>query len=180
MKQTINQILSILFAAAFFTSCSNDITLQRYFVNNQESKNFISQDLPLSMIELDKTNFTEEQKEAYNSVKKLNILGYKINEKDVETFNTELETVKTILSHDKYNDLIEFSDRGNKVHVKYIGTDEEADEVVVLGIAKDTGFGIVRVLGDDMSPEKMVTLIDVLQKANIDESQLQDIMNFFK
>ena len=42
------------------------------------------------------------------------------------------------------------------------------------------GFGIVRILGDDMNPEKMVTLISALQNANIEEDQIGNIMNFFK
>jgi hypothetical protein len=88
--------------------------------------------------------------------------------------------VKTILSDSKYNDLMEFSDKGNKIYVKYIGTDEEADEVIVFGSAKDMGFGIVRILGDDMNPDKMVTLISALQNANIEEGQIENIMNFFK
>lgn len=179
-RTTIYQIMCILFTTAFLVSCSNDVTLQRYFVDNQETKNFISQDFPLSMVKLDQTNFSKDQKEAYNSVKKLNVLGYKTDAGSTDILKVELEKVKTILNDERYNDLMEFSDKGNKIHVKYIGTDDQADEVVVFGIAKDQGFGIVRILGNDMSPDKMVTLLDVLQKANIDEKQFQDIISFFK
>lgn len=181
MKRTIiNQIICTLFAAAFLVSCSNSVSLQRYFVDNQETKNFISQDIPLSLIEIDKTEFTEEQKEAYNSVSKLNFLGYKADENNAEELKAEIETVKTILSDAKYKELMEFSDKGNKVVVKYIGNDEEADEVVVFGSSKDMGFAVVRILGNDMSPDKMVTLVSAMQKANVDENQIEDIMNFFK
>lgn len=88
--------------------------------------------------------------------------------------------MKTILSDSKYNELMEFSDKGNKIYVKYIGTEEDADEVVVFGSSKEMGFGIVRILGDDMSPDKMVTLISALQGADIGEDQIENIMNFFK
>ena len=180
MQRTIKYLVYTLFTAVILTSCDNDASLQSYYVDNQEAKNFISQDLPLSMIEIDKSEFTEAQKEAYESVSKLNFLGYKASETDTETYKAEIAKVKTILSDSKYNDLMEFSDRGNKISVKYIGDDDEADEVVVFGNAKDTGFGIVRILGDDMNPEKMVTLINALQKANVEEGQIEDIMNFFK
>lgn len=180
MQRTIKYLVYTLFTAVILTSCGNDASLQSYYVDNQEAKNFISQDLPLSMIEIDKSEFTEAQKEAYESVSKLNFLGYKASETDTETYKAEIAKVKTILSDSKYNDLMEFSDRGNKISVKYIGDDDEADEVVVFGNAKDTGFGIVRILGDDMNPEKMVTLINALQKANVEEGQIEDIMNFFK
>ena len=180
MQRAIKYLAYTLLTAVIFTSCGDNVSLQRYYVDNQESKNFISQDLPLSLIEIDKSNFTEAQEEAYNSVDKLNFLGYKSNETDTEIYKAELEKVKTILSDSKYNDLMEFSDKGNKIYVKYIGTDEEADEVVVFGSAKDMGFGIVRILGDDMNPDKMVTLISAMQSANIEEGQIENIMNFFK
>ena len=175
----INQIIYTLFAAAFLISCSSVVSLQRYFVDNQEAKNFISQDVPLSMIEVDQSEFTEEQKEAYNSVSKLNFLGYKANDNNEEELRAEMETVKTILSDAKYKDLMEFNDQGNKVVVKYIGDDEEAYEVVVFGSSKEMGFAVVRILGNNMSPDKMVTLIGAMQKVDVDKNQIQDIMNIF-
>ena len=54
-RTIINQILYTLFAAAFLVSCSSGVSLQRYFVDNQETKNFISQDIPLSMVKVDQS-----------------------------------------------------------------------------------------------------------------------------
>ncbi|WP_298534860.1 DUF4252 domain-containing protein [uncultured Algibacter sp.] len=180
MQRTIKYLMYSLLTAFILTSCGKGESLQSYYVDNQETKNFISQDFPLSMVDIDKSGFTEEQKEAYNSVSKLNFLGYKSSDDNLETFKTEITKVKTILSDEKYNDLMEFSDKGNKVSVKYIGNDDEAEEVILFGSSPDMGFGIVRILGDDMSPDKMVTLIEALKKADIDKSQLDNIMNFFK
>ncbi|MCB4798773.1 DUF4252 domain-containing protein [Neotamlana laminarinivorans] len=180
MKRTIINLLLVVITTVFLTSCGNEPSLQQYFVNHQESANFISQDVPLSMVEIDKSGFTETQMEAYESVKKLNFLGFKSSPSNIETYNTEIAKVKTILANEKYNDLMEFSDRGNKIIVKYLGEEDEADEVIVFGSAKETGFGVVRILGNDMSPEKMMTLIDAFQKANINEKQLENIVNFFK
>lgn len=161
-------------------SCNDGVSLQQYFVDNQESGSFITQDVPLSLLKIDDSKLSEEQKDAYNSVKRLNFLGYKADEANFEQYTTELSKVKTILSNKKYNDLIEFSDKGSRVVVKYIGEETYADEVVVFGSSKEYGFAIVRVLGDDMSPDKMVTLVGALQNAHMDNSQIEDIMNFFK
>ncbi|GAA4817618.1 DUF4252 domain-containing protein [Litoribaculum gwangyangense] len=180
MQRAVKYIICTFLATVFLTSCGDGVSLQRYYVDNQESKNFITQDIPLSMVDIDKSTFTEEQLEAYNSVNKLNFLGYKSNETDLESYNLEVAKVKTILKDSKYNDLMEFSDKGNKIFVKYVGDDDEADEVIVFGSSEDMGFGIVRILGNNMNPEKMITLIDAFQKANVDENQIQDIMNFFK
>ncbi len=180
MQRTIKHIVFVFILAVVFVSCNDGKSLQAYFVDNQEASNFISQDLPISMVKIDDSKFTDEQKEAYKSVKRLNFLGYRVDGTEAEIFKAELAKVKTILSDKKYNDLMEFSDKGNKIVVKYIGTDDEADEVVIFGSAKDLGFGIVRVLGNDMNPDKMVTLVNAVQNANVDESNMQDIMNFFK
>jgi len=180
MQRTIKYLAYLLFTAVFFTSCGNDVSLQRYYVDNQESKNFISQDIPLSVLKIDTSNFSKAQNEAYESVNKLNFLGYKTNDTDADSFKTELAKVNTILSHSKYNDLMVFSDNGNKISVTYIGTENEADEIVLFGSAKDMGFGIVRILGDNMSPDKMVTLITALENTNIGDDQVEKIMNFFK
>lgn len=180
MKRTVKHTLFVCLLAVVFVSCNDGKSLQAYFVDNQESSNFVTQDIPISMVKIDDSNFTEEQKEAYESVERLNFLGYKADETETEVYKAELAKVKTILSDKKYNDLMEFSDKGNKIIVKYVGTDEEADEVIIFGSAKELGFGIVRVLGDDMNPDKMVTLVTAMQNANVDENQVQDIMNFFK
>ncbi|MFI1743699.1 DUF4252 domain-containing protein [Thalassobellus sediminis] len=180
MQRTINQLICTVFATVILVSCSTGVSLQSYFVDKQETKNFISQDIPLSMMKIDQTNFTKEQTVAYNSVSKLNFLGYKANENNAEELKAEIDIVKTILSNAKYNDLMEFSDKGNKIVVKYIGTDEEADEIILFGSSKELGFGVVRVLGSNMNPDKMVTLVGAIQKAGVDKNQLTDIMNFFK
>lgn len=180
MQRTIKYFIYSLLAAVMLFSCGNGESLQRYYVDHQEAKDFISQDFPLSMIDIDKSGLTEKQKEAYNSVDKLNFLGFKVNDNNAETFNAELTKVKVILADAKYNDLMEFSDRGNKISVKYLGTDDEAEEIILFGSSEKMGFGIVRILGDDMSPDKMVTLIEALQHADIDKSQVENIMNFFK
>ncbi len=164
----------------WLTSCDDGVSLQRYFVDNQESANFISQDLPLSMVKVDASKFNNDQMEAYRSVKRLNFLGFKAQEDNKERYDIELAKVKTILNNKKYNDLIEFSDKGNNIVVKYVGDDDEADEVIVFGNSKGIGFAIVRVLGNAMSPDKMITLASVLRDSNFEASQVGDLMNFFQ
>ncbi len=180
MQRTIKHIVLVLILVVAFVSCNNSKSLQTYFVDNQEASNFISQDIPISMVKIDDSKFTDEQKEAYKSVKRLNFLGYRVDGTEAEVFKAELVKVKAILNDEKYNDLMEFSNKGNKIIVKYIGTDEEADEVVIFGSSKELGFGIVRVLGNDMDPDKMITLVTAMQNANVDENQVQDIMNMFR
>ena len=107
-------------------------------------------------------------------------MGYKYDESNEAEYNAELAKVKTILKSKKYSDLMEFNDKSAKISVKYLGDGDESDEFIVFASSKDMGFGIVRILGDKMSPEKMITLADAMKNSDIDESQLGDLMNFFK
>ncbi|MGC6430949.1 MAG: DUF4252 domain-containing protein [Jejuia sp.] len=180
MYQYLKSFSLIVLFSFILVSCNSEPSLQRYFVDHQEQPNFISQDVPVSMVKIDKTNFTEEQTEAFNSVRRLNFLGFNVNENNKDVYTTELNTVKSILKQEKYQDLMEFSDKGRKILVKYIGDDEDADEVILFGSAEDMGFAVVRILGSDMSPEKMITLSEALRNSNIDESQMQEMLDFFK
>ncbi|OYX27943.1 MAG: hypothetical protein B7Z06_03000 [Flavobacteriales bacterium 32-35-8] len=179
MYPSIKYTVVIIIAAFILVSCNNGLTMQRYFVEHQEAKNFLAQDVPISMLNIDESKLTAEQKEAYKSVERLNFLGYKTDSTNVNVYNSELAKVKTILKDEKYNELIDFSYNGAKIAVKYIG-DEEADEFIIFGSSKDMGFGIIRVLGDDMSPEKIMTLGQLFESSNVDTSQFKDMMSFFK
>ncbi len=182
MQQSTSIIKSILTALVclVLVGCNFEPSLQGYYVENQESSNFMTADIPPSMVSMDDIELTEAQKEAYSSVERLSFIGYKIDESDKLKFDEELSKVKTIINHEDYIDLAEFSSNGYKFSVKYIGDDDIADEIVVLGSSKDVGFGVVRVLGNDMSPEKIAVLINSMQNGNFDQSKVENIMNFFE
>src|SRR5690554_1413122 len=131
MNSSIKIILFNLLAFILLVSCNQGESLQTYFVDNQETSNFISADIPTTIVELDKSTLTEDQKEAYNSVKRLNFLGFKINENNQDVYNEELSKVKSILNDKKYIELIEFNDKAAKVIVKYIGDDDAVEEFIV-------------------------------------------------
>ena len=171
--------LSIVTTLVLF-SCNNEASLQTYFVDHQEAANFITADLPTTLVDLDEHEFTNEEREAYNSIKRLNFLGYKIEENGIESYKAELSNVKTILSHKKYIELAEFNYNGAKFIVKYIGDDELVDELIIFGSSTDVGFGVARVLGDIMSVVKMASLVNVMQNANVDQTQFDGIMNCVK
>ncbi|WP_053971811.1 DUF4252 domain-containing protein [Mangrovimonas sp. ST2L15] len=180
MSQSI-KLLAMIFTLVLLVGCNQGETLQTYFVDNQETPNFTSVDIPTSIVDFKKTELTPEQKEAFESINRLNFLGYKIKDSiDLTDYNTQLSKVSSILNDPKYNDLVEFNDKGGKVVFKYLGDDDEADEFILFGSSPDLGFGVLRVLGDDMSPQKMVALVDALRQAEVDQGQMQGVMDFFK
>jgi hypothetical protein len=59
MKPTIKYLVILLFTATL-VGCNDGITLQRYFVDNQESVNFTSVDLPATFLSLDEATLNRD------------------------------------------------------------------------------------------------------------------------
>ncbi|WP_439152468.1 DUF4252 domain-containing protein [Winogradskyella sp.] len=181
MKKSIKKSIVMLLLAAAFISCNQGPTLQTYYVDNELNLGFSSFDVPTSIINIEEVDMTDEQKEAYESVNKLNVLTFIINEDNVDNYRVELDKVKAILQNPKYEELMRGSTEDGRFVVKFLGESElSIDELIVFGSASDKGFMIARVLGDDMNAGQLMKLGDVLQNANIEDSQLKGLTDFFK
>ncbi len=179
--QSIKKLLVMLLLVTAFTSCNQGPTLQTYYVDNELKPGFSSFDVPTSVVNIEKVEMTDEQKEAYNSVNKLNVLTFVLNETNGDDYKVELEKVKTILKNPKYEELMRTNLDGSKIVVKFLGESESSiDELILFGSANDRGFAIARILGDNMNAGKLMQLGDVLQNAKIEDSQLDSLTEFFK
>lgn len=158
-------------------SCADQHSLQKYYVDNQDNADFISIDIPASVITL-KENVSAEDQEALKSLKKMNILAFKKNDTNGAEFLSEENKVKSILKNDKYKELMKFKDKGRNVVVKYEGDNNEIDEVVVFASDKEKGFALVRVLGDNMQPAKIASLAKNI--ADIDADGLKQFEGLLK
>lgn len=162
-------------------SCNQGPTLQTYYVDHEMQPGFMSLDVPASFIDVESLELTEEQTEAYESINKLNILAYNIEGTSEVEFQSELSKVKTILKDDKYEELIRGGNSTDgRFVVKFLGDVDNIDELVLFGNAADKGFVIARVLGDEMNANKLMSLQSVIQNANIENSQLKELTDFFK
>ena len=165
---------------ATFVSCNQNSSLQAYYVDNELKPGFTSVDIPTSFLKIDETTLTEEQKQAYKSVDKLNMLAFVLNEDNKEQYKEELAKVTAILKDSKYNELMR---AGNSVDgkfvMKYIGDDDEVDEFILFGNANDKGFAVIRILGDDMNPNQIASLAQGINLSDIDASQVQQFAEMF-
>lgn len=181
MTSLIKHLVVMVILVATFYSCDQNPSLQTYFVDHQEQPNFLSVDLPITMLKIDENKLSSDQKAAYRSVKKLNMLAYKTDSLDQKDYNSELAKVKAILDDKKYEELMRGGNpTDGKFIIKYIGKDDDIDEFILFGSANDKGFAVVRVLGNDMDPNKLMTLTSVLGSGNMDSSQVEQFVDFFK
>jgi uncharacterized lipoprotein YmbA len=56
MKHLIKSIMAI--GALFLASCASQPTLQEYYVDNSENPNFLSIDVPASILKMDEVELT--------------------------------------------------------------------------------------------------------------------------
>ncbi len=181
MASLIKHIITMAFVVATLYSCNQGPSLQTYFVDNQERPNFLSIDVPLSMFKIDENQLTDDQKEAYRSVQKLNMLAYKIDSVNPANYKAELNKIKTILNDKKYQELMRGGNSSDgKFVIKYLGDDDDIDEFILFGNANEMGFAVVRILGDDMDANKLMKLSSVLEKGDIENGQVKQMMDFFK
>ena len=172
---------NVLIAVTFlFIGCSSTQSLQEYYVDNSENPNFISFDLPASLLNLEKADLTVEQKKAYSSLKKLNVLAFKKTMENVAEFTNEKAKVKAILKNEKYEELMKLNTPYGKGSIQFLGEDDAIDEVIIYGDSQDKGFLLVRVLGDNMNPANLIQLMQALEKSNVDGKQLEGFMGFLK
>ncbi len=181
MIQSIKKSMVMFLLVAAFTSCNQGPTLQTYYVDNELKPGFASFDVPTSFIDVENVEMTDEQREAYKSVDKLNVLTYIEKNTEAEEYKLELEKVNIILKDPKYEELMRGGNSTDgKFVVKFLGDIENIDELIVFGNANNKGFMIARILGDDMSASKLMSLSSVLENANFEDMQLNGITDFFK
>ena len=180
MKNRMKKIALVFIAAATIQACSSTQSLQEYYVDNAENPNFLSFDVPASMMNLEKIEMSETQKEALRSLKKLNILAFRKTEINGAEYKVEKEHVNAILKNSKYTELMKMNTEFGKATVKFLGDDDAIDEVIIYGNNDDKGFALVRVLGNDMNPAHMAQLLEVVQKSDFKGEGLDKLGELFK
>ncbi len=172
-------ILSLIIVSGFvLKSCNKEQSLQQYYIEKHESNNFISIDVPASIISL-KEGVSSETLNTFKSLKKLNVLAFKINNENKAKFKIETEKVKHILKNKKFNELVRVKHKNANVIVKYLGDDDAIDEVVVYASDNEKGFALARIIGDNMQPDKIIKLIDNIDRIDEDNpifSQFESIV----
>ncbi|TDE41807.1 DUF4252 domain-containing protein [Flavobacterium rhamnosiphilum] len=169
-----------LLLSLFLMSCNSEPTLQKYFVENTENKNFIALDVSPNILNVDKTKLSMAQSDALKSFDKMNVLAFKLNDKNKAEFEIERAKVNLILKDKKYQQLMKFGSGKEGASVSFVGTDEHIEEFVFFANKKENGFAVVRILGKDMNPTNIMTMMSVLQQSNIDLEQLKPLQQLMK
>ncbi|NNE78402.1 MAG: DUF4252 domain-containing protein [Pricia sp.] len=178
MKTLLNS--SYLLLLTLVVACSSTQSLQEYYVDNSENPNFLSVDLPVSLLNMEKADLTADQKNALESLRKLNVLAFKKTESNTADYQKEKTNVQAILKNTEFIELMKMNTSYGKATIKYLGDDDAIDEVIIYGDNDDKGFLLVRILGDNMNPAKMVQFLQALEKSDYNGEGLGKIGEFIK
>lgn len=178
MKYIFKSVLAI--GAIVLASCSSQQSLQEYYVDNSENPNFITLDVPASILKMDGIDLTETQEEAIGSLRKFNLLAFKKNTDNEADYKAEKAKVKEILKNEKFVELMKINSSYGKGVIKYLGDEDAIDEVIIYGDSNERGFALVRVLGKNMNPAHIVQLIQAMQKSDYKGEGLGEIGKFLK
>jgi hypothetical protein len=172
--------VTVLLIGLVFGGCNSEPTLQKYFVENTENKDFIALDISSNILNVDQSKLTVAQKEALHSFDKMNVLAFKLNDKNKAQFEVERAKVNLILKDTIYQQLMKFGSGKEGASVCYLGTDDHINEFVFFANKKDVGFAVIRVLGKDMNPTNIMNVISVLKESKIDLEQLKPLQELIK
>lgn len=167
-------------ALILLMGCSSTQSLQEYYVDNAENPNFISLDLPASILNLDEVDLTDEQRTAVESLRKLNVLAFRKTSSNGAEYEVEKGKVNAILKNSDFKELMKLNSKYGKGSVKYLGEADAIDEVVIYGNSDEKGFALVRVLGKNMNPAYLMQLMQAIQQSDYKGEGLGEIGEFLK
>lgn len=173
-------VLILVILSLGLVSCKNETSLQEFYVENQNDKQYLAFDIPASLLTGENSRLTPEQKATLETIRKVNILGFPKKAENEAAFQQEQEKLSKILRSDKYNLLMKYGGGNRKAELYYLGKEDAIDELIVFGSDQEKGFGIARVTGDDMNPEALIRLFKAMEKGDLDIQGLQNLNSMFK
>lgn len=176
MKKT-HTLLILLIVSVFFTACKKE-SLQNYLVEAQNKNEFIYADLPAGIIQLNADDISEADKKAYESIKKVNFAGLLHKKAKEGQLDAEVAKLKSIFKNTDYKKLMNANVKGNHVTVYYLGQADAINEVVAFAYRKETGVGVVRLLGERMNPNAIIKMLKSA-KVNSDNVSLSKFKMIF-
>ncbi len=150
-------------------SCQSD-SLQKFFVDSQNNENFMSVDIPASLLGLtENMDLNEEEMKTLKSVKKINLLMLESSDETKDFFSSQKDRLNAILKKDSFTEILKFRTKGMDVKIFFTGKEDAIDELIIFGYNDETGMGVARVLGKEMNLNDIMTLSN---KVDIDTSAL--------
>lgn len=171
--KNLTKVLMGTVAIALF-SC-NGPSLENYYVDNQEQDGFIVLNVPTSALISDTSQFSAEEKQTFQSIEKANILVFPAKKENKEILKKKQDELEKILKDEDYKLLMKFGSADQQFKLMYEGDPESIDEMIVYGSSDEMGFGVARILGNNMNPGAIMKLAKSLDSTNINLDGMKNL-----
>lgn len=176
MKKIFN-VFAFLLVVVLMNSCNTKNSLQSYLVETSGKEGFYTADIPVSSVLSVESDVAMDVQETMKSVKKINVVFLPKTAANEAVFTIEKNKLKSIFkNNDTYKSLMTMKLQEMNVSVFYAGKTAAINEIVAFGYGDANGVGVVRLLGDNMDPTKIITL---LNNVSMSKNGLDDIKNVF-
>lgn len=167
--------LLVAFSFALF-SCSNEKSIQKYFVEKHEDVDFTALDLSTKTLFSNFEELSQEEKEHLKNISKLNVLV--LNSSDVPKISNEYNQVAEILNQSKYSSLMQMNSDKGSMMMNIKGDDvTQINELIFLGKNDEMGLIVARVLGKEINPTNFYHSLKMIEK--MDSGLLENFANQF-
>ena len=146
-------------------------SVQKYFVQKMEESDFMVLDFPLVSFEDYFDQPSQKELDVVKTIKKLNILLYLPGKQELGKTNKESQIVNQILKSQDYESLMSIHNNSFHVGLMVDRSDNKINEALIQFHQEDVVFGLVRVLGKNIEPEKILPLF-----AQLNTTNFQDLM----
>jgi hypothetical protein len=103
-----------------------------------------------------------------------------LDENNQPQYEVESQKITQILKDETYQQLMKVGSGKDGATISFVGDEDDIDEFVVFAKRKENGFAVVRILGNDMNPNNIMTMLSVLKEAKIDTAQLAPLKDLLK
>jgi hypothetical protein len=167
----VKQMLYLIPLLGMMVACSNDATIQTYYIDKSQSSDFISIDLPTSLFTAN-ADLTADERKTLDNLKKLNLLAFQVSEENQDMYYDELTTVQEILTNKKYSSLVTYNQGNQKIEFFAQENKDAIKEYIVFAHDNKLGFMVARVLGNNLDPNHMYEMMKLSDK--LEMSALED------
>lgn len=175
MAAVVKYVTFLALAALSLMSCDNGKSLQRYLVDKQQDDRFLKVDIATSLFQNDDANLTEEEKEILSTIKKINVVAYPVKAGKEAEYESERAIALAIIDQDQYKTLGKVKSNNMQMTMKYMGEETAIDEVIVFASGPEKGFGVFRLLCDDMRPDQALKLMKTMERGDLNLSEIRGI-----
>jgi len=110
----------------------------------------------------------------------MNVLVFKLDENNQAQYEVESQKITQILKDKSYQQLMKVGSGKDGATISFVGDEDNINEFVVFAKRKENGFAVVRILGNDMNPNNIMTMLSVLKESKIDTAQLAPLKDLIK